>query len=94
MAIIECFDGFRVSVITGPEAYCLPRDDDGPYTHVEVGFPSERPEPWMPVDGPECWSKYVEDVYHPTQTVYTYVPKAMVDLLVKSHGGAAMIDLR
>lgn len=59
---ITCADGFRLSVIAGSGAYCSPRPAfssmylpnihevpstyPGPYTHVEVGFPSERPEPW------------------------------------------------
>lgn len=53
----------------------------GPYTHVEVGFPSEVPEPW------EIWSEFVEDPESPTSTVYAYVPVEDVRALVELHGG-------
>lgn len=95
---IECWDGFRLSVIAGPGTYCSPRPDwpfergapadyQGPYTAVEVGMPTVRPEPWHPVDGDECWSKYAEDGDNPTDTVYAYVPVPLVRLLIESHGG-------
>lgn len=54
----------------------------GPYTHVEVGFPSARPEPWTD------WETY-SDGGEPTETVYGYVPVEMVAALVESHGGEA-----
>ena len=54
----------------------------GPYTHVEVGFPSAKPEPWTD------WETY-SDGGEPTETVYGYVPVEMVTALVESHGGEA-----
>lgn len=54
----------------------------GPYTHVEVGFPSARPEPWTD------WEMY-SDGGEPTETVYCYVPVEMVSALVEAHGGEA-----
>lgn len=58
-----------------------PRDYLGPYTAVEVGFPSARPEPWAE------WSQRAEDEDEPTSTVYGYVPVDMVRALIESHGG-------
>ena len=55
----------------------------GPYTHVEVGFPSEQPEPW------DDWRGYCEDTDRPTKTVYSYVPVGMVAALIEAHGGEA-----
>lgn len=85
--IVKCVDGFRVSVIAGPGAYCVPRPDFGvnlaPYTAVEVGFPSERPEPWAE------WEQFCEDPSEPTETVYGYVPVDLLRALVESHGGEA-----
>lgn len=52
----------------------------GPYTHVEVGFPSDRPEPW------DKWSKYW-DGEEPVESVYPYVPVELVRELIESHGG-------
>jgi hypothetical protein len=93
-----CADGFKLSVIAGTGAYCTPRPDwpfgegapadyPGPYAAVEVGFPSERPEPWEPIDGALYWSQYAENENDPTGTVYGYVPVALVRALVRSHGG-------
>lgn len=80
---IECADGFSLSVQAGSLLYSAPRDDAGPWVSVEVGFPSERPEPW------DEWSTYAEEADRPTGTVYGYVPFSMVEALIESHGGAA-----
>jgi hypothetical protein len=80
---IQCTDGFRMSVISGEGAYCSPRNDQGPYTEVEVGYPSERPEPWSD------WSEHCEDSSCPTETVYSYVPACKVRALIALHGGEA-----
>ena len=40
---VICEDGVRLSVQANAMAYCEPRNDIGPYTSVEVGFPSIRP---------------------------------------------------
>ncbi|MHC3427237.1 hypothetical protein [Streptomyces sp. DT18] len=61
--------------------YTVPADYPGPYTKVEVGFPSERPEPWSD------WAEYAEDPDEPTETVYGYVPVETVRALIDSHGG-------
>src|SRR5690606_2814 len=94
---IVCRDGFTMSVIAGAGTYCTPRPDwaaaagevpadyPGPYTHVEVGYPSARPEPW------DKWEQYAEDPEKPpTGNVYAYVPVEMVRALVAAHGGEAI----
>ena len=90
---IRCADGFTLSVIAGAGTYCTPRpacpyggnevseDYPGSYTEVEVGYPSERPEPWS------TWVEYVEDPDRPTGTVYAYVPAEVVPDLIGLHGG-------
>ena len=86
---LHCADGFTVSVLAGIGAYCTPHwidakpgtDPEGPFTHVEVGFPSERPEPW------DQWSEYAETPEEPTDTVYGQVPAGLVRALVDAHGG-------
>ncbi len=79
--VVRCADGFQMSVISGEGAYCSPRSDVGPYTEVEVGYPSSRPEPW------DTWSQYCEDPENPVMTVYSYVPIDVVRSLVAMHGG-------
>lgn len=92
--IIRCADGFQVSVIAGVHCYCTPRPDwpfeggttedyPGPYTEVEVGFPTVRPEPW------ESWTGYADDPDQPTNTIYSFVPVGLVRDLVAAHGGEA-----
>jgi len=62
-----------------------PANFPGPYTHVEVGFPSAKPEPWAD------WEEYCENPGNPTETVYGYVPADMVRSLIASHGGEAEV---
>lgn len=89
---LVCTDGFKLSVVAGDGTYCSPRPSDygfgdvpgtyeGPYTAVEVGFPSARPEPW------DQWSEWCENPEDPTATVYNYVPVDAVRALIAHHGG-------
>ena len=75
---IVCRDGFRMSVQASSNHYCSPREDEGPWTHVEVGYPN-RVEPllweWAEVKGD--W----------TDTVYPRVPVEVVAAVVELHGG-------
>ena len=75
---VVCADGFRMSVQAGEGMYCTPRDDNGPYSEVEIGYPSSREECIMP---------YCEDPERPTDTVYGYVPKQFVTYVIAKHGG-------
>ena len=77
---IVCADGFRMSVQADKYTYCRPRQNQGPWTEVEVGFPSAREEALMPyIDGgPD------DD---PTKTVYGYVPVKVVVYVINRHGG-------
>ena len=72
-------DGTSLSVQASEYNYSSPRDNKGPYTKVEVGFPSETP--------PEAWKDFAEDWDNPTGTVYGYIPLTMVMLYIGAHGG-------
>lgn len=76
---VVCTDGFRVSVQTGWHAYCTPRDNSGPYTHVECGYPSEKEDMLIP---------YAEEADIPTRTVYGWVPLSVVNEVIARHGGS------
>lgn len=78
---IVCKDGFVVSVQASRTHFCSPRSNQGPYRSVEVGFPTQRPEPWTD------WESYAEDPSAPTETVYGYVPTELVWDLLQDHGG-------
>ena len=70
---IVCVDGFDVSIQASETHYCAPRDNFGPYTEVEIGYPSDIVPEWMP---------YVEDSDEPLETVYAWVPIELVDAVL------------
>jgi len=49
---IICADGFTFSVQASETHYCRPRTNRGPYSAVEVGYPSSRP--------PREWKEYFD----------------------------------
>ena len=67
-----------MSVQASNRNYSTPRDDVGPYTEVEVGFPSSYDY---------HLSSYAEDPSKPTETVYGYVPADTVIMCIDAHGG-------
>ena len=79
---IQCCDGVSLSVQAGKHLYCTPRSDYGPYTAVEVGFPSASP--------PESWRGYFDgdwDTEDHCSSVYSRVPVEMVREFIEAHGG-------
>ena len=70
--------GFGVSIQASSRSYCDPKNNHGPYTAVELGFPTAS-EPLI--------MEYAEDRNNPTETVYGWVPAAVVTALVIKHGG-------
>lgn len=76
---ILCADGLCMSVQTGPSHYCSPRDGVGPWSSVEVGFPSRKVGAFMEyIDGGGS---------DPTETVYGYVPLSKVIAAIVEAGG-------
>jgi hypothetical protein len=75
---VVCADGFKMSVQAGPRSYSYPKDDVGPYTEVEVGFPSHYEGLLIP---------YAENPDNPTGTVYGYTPARVVLNVLAKHGG-------
>lgn len=78
--IVECADGFKVSVQASEFHYCSPRMyvSDGRYSAWELGFPSAADD---------LIQKYAETPEEPTETVYGWVPTETVDALIEKHGG-------
>ncbi len=73
-----CPDGFSISIQANEYAYCEPRQDFGPYTEVELGYPSDIP--------PDYILKYSENDDDYTQTIYAYVPLELVIKMLAEHG--------
>jgi len=81
---VLCADGFRVSTQASNGHYCEPREDTGPWSQVELGFPSADPG--------EVIRAYAEDPAQPTDTVYPYVPIELVEALIAQHGGIVQAE--
>jgi hypothetical protein len=80
---IHCKSGLIFSVQTGNFAYCSPRENMGPYDKVEIGYPNEMVEEFMP---------YIErdpDNDDPLSSAYPYVPVKVVEMVVDKNGGLA-----
>ena len=76
---VKCADGLAFSAQVSYSHYCTPRQNDaGVYWAIEIGYPSQRVEEFMP---------YAEDELNPTNTVYGYVPVTVVDAVIEKHGG-------
>ena len=75
---VKCADGFTMSVQASARNYNSPRDDVGPYTEVEVGFPSSFDI---------HLHQYAENPDAPTETVYGWVPADTVIMCIDAHGG-------
>lgn len=65
---IICSDGFSVSIQASYAHYCKPRNNIGPYTHFELGYPSEIVDSW--ISFVEAFSENQD----PCEQVYPYVP--------------------
>ena len=75
---VVCEDGFEVSIQASETNYSSPRDNEGPYIEVELGFPNATDETILP---------YAEDRTEPQNTVYPYVPSEIVLEMLLRHGG-------
>ena len=79
---IVCVDGFEMSVQVGFSLYSTPKKVAKRYSAVEIGFPSEH-EPLIE----EFAEGSFDETPNYTDTVYPYVPVAIVDKVLKKHGG-------
>ena len=78
MKRIKCADGLIFSAQASEYTYCSPRENIGPWSAVEIGFPSQKVDEFM---------AYAEEADKPTQTVYGWVPVEVVEAVVEKHGG-------
>jgi len=75
---VSCKSGLNFSVQASSSHYCSPRDDRGPWHMVEIGYPTRKIPAWL---------EYAEEVGAPLQTVYGYVPVAVVNATIAANGG-------
>ena len=75
-------DGFSISIQASEFHYCSPRNSIGPWNEMELGFPSEL-DPIL--------DEYAEEP-DTSDTVFGYVPIAIVNELISKHGGIIIED--
>ena len=80
-----CTDGTSLSIQASQDHYCSPREDEGPYSCVEVGF--IRDATGAPLSPPESWREYGDGQF--PLSVYGYVPVGLVEAFIAEHGGRA-----
>lgn len=80
---ILCEDGTVLSVQASQYHYCSPREDEGPYSRVEVGFIKDATG--AAVTPPEDWREYGDGCF--PSDVYGYVPVELVEAFITEHGG-------
>ena len=85
--LIRCRDGFRVSIQASRDHYCEPRDDLGPYTHVEVAYPSMWEDLLLPYTDNNTDRTPV--ICGMAPTLYVNVPARVVREVIDKHGGMA-----
>lgn len=71
-------NGLTFSVQASSGHYCTPRSNNGPYTHVEVGFPNKVIERLIP---------FAENPDNLTETVYGWVPVELIKTIIIENGG-------
>lgn len=73
--------GLQLSIQASVHTYCTPKNDDGPWTHVEVMVKNDSP----PHDNQPIyeWREY----YEPSGGIYGYLPVELVNKLIEEHGG-------
>lgn len=79
-----CADGTTLSVQASRFHYSTPRQDEGPYTRVEVGYIEDKNG--ERITPPESWREYADGDEFPN-AVYGYVPIELVEALIAEHGG-------
>lgn len=81
-----CKDGTSLSLQASEYHYCTPRDNSGPYSHMEIGFVLD--ENSNPTPLPEEFDIYADDLAeNRISSVYGYVPVELIESFIESHGG-------
>jgi hypothetical protein len=81
---IICNNGSNLSVQANEHAYCSPRDNNGPWTEVEVGFPDM-------IKIPDSWREYAEMAHEDRdwrkEDIFAYIPLTLVEAAIEENEG-------
>ena len=81
--VITCVDGTVLSIQASGQHLCTPQDNEGPYTHLEVGRISKD-------NAPQSWGPYQEkfdDGGWYESDIWIRIPVALVEECIYIHGG-------
>lgn len=83
---VSCADGTSLSVQASRKHHCWPKNNEGPYTQVEVGFPSKPP--------PSAWAEHCLGNFNekPCDSRYGAVPMSKVAEFIDLHGGFKPVE--
>jgi hypothetical protein len=86
---VEFNNGGKVSIQASSTHYSEPRNDEGPYNRVEIGYPTRNTRiPKSMLRFIEQGLNYREDgELDPYDNVYPYVPASIVRKLIQMNGG-------
>ena len=70
---IVCKSGLAMSVQASRFHYCSPRDDEGPWDKVEIGYPNK-------------WLTELEE-YGDGENIFGFVPIELVEKIIEDNGG-------
>lgn len=74
--LVVCVDGTSLSVQASETHYCTPRNNQGPYSEVEVWCISPMPEPGL-----------ITEFDYSSEEPSAYVPIEAVAQFIDAHGG-------
>jgi hypothetical protein len=81
-------NGGSISIQASRTAYCEPRNDEGPYSEMELGFPTQGTEiPDSLLRYEETSQEGMGEDFNPYESVYGYVPVAVIKELINVNGG-------
>ena len=85
---VEFNNGGKVSIQASRTHYSEPRNDEGPYTHVEIGYPTRETRiPKSLIRFEETSQNGQGEDFNPYDTIYPYVPASVVRKLIQMNGG-------
>lgn len=85
-------NGGDISIQASSSHYCEPRDDQGPYTEMELGYPG-RGTKIINSLLQYAEGRHSEEDFDQYKTVYPYVPVSLIKELIEANGGVKSGEL-
>jgi hypothetical protein len=83
---LVCRDGLKLSIQASSYHYCEPKNHEGPWISMELGFPS-RSVPEL-----RQWRQDLGDDFPDGECVFGWVPVDMLLKTIEKHGGCDQLE--